>query len=759
MFLDSIVGLKDKLIKNKQYQYLSLICMLIIMLPWIVPSDAALFFEPASAIVSVVLISFVIVLFPYKEMTWSIKEASIWLGSYALYTLLTNLWAASFTRSLEITTTQIAIILFFIMIKGKIYKLKHIIALSLSITGVALYVYAMGVDVHWWQGIDAVYGNHQLASVFQYHNTFAAVEISIAIISIMLGLYWNNWWINSFSNLAFMAGIASVIGSSSRTMWVISFAVIVLYLFIQFRYEKNTWTSWIKVFVLLASLLVSGLTIFVLTKSSSNLLLITLAVSLLLAIGIAKLQQIVILKNVNRKYAWISLIVLTIIFFVGIFVERHRLFKSTGSLLHRLNTINFSNVSLQERFYYYGNAFHMWLNSPIWGSGGGTWGAKFQAYQTLPYWSEQAHSIIVDTILNGGIIGVILIVLCGVFLIKQWFITFREANDPSQKYTLLAGLFGAAIIVIHSIVDFDFAYGYVQILFVIMLALAFKPKEKQKEDKKLIKRFNITFVALSSVTLILSLSVSVSQSLVTAVTNNTPDGILQSNQQAALWAPYNGQIQLNLANYYLQTAATSQDSSLYLKAWNAAQAAHYLSPWNPSIQTSAAIIAYQLRQNSASVQWAMQAIHDANFNETAYRNLLGLLMWTSAEQIKTNYDAGKQGLLQVIATYHDLQSKMKIANTKLFPDSISLNLDASIQVYVGAAYMLLHEPQKSLAMINPLLTTNRDQSAISLYEIETVLDQQLLHIQSKSYLQMMSQIKALPQTLSEYKFLKSIIGL
>ena len=73
--------------------------------------------------------------------------------------------------------------------------------------------------------------------------------------------------------------------------------------------------------------------------------------------------------------------------------------------------------------------------------------------------------------------------------------------------------------------------------------------------------------------------------------------------------------------------------------------------------------------------------------------------------------------------------------------------------------MLLHQPQKSLIVINPLLTANRDQSAISLYEIETVLDQQLLHIQSKSDLQLMSQIKALPQTLSEYKFLKSIIGL
>jgi len=174
------------------------------------------------------------------------------------------------------------------------------------------------------------------------------------------------------------------------------------------------------------------------------------------------------------------------------------------------------------------------------------------------------------------------------------------------------------------------------------------------------------------------------------------------------------------------------------------------------VQTSAALIAYQLGNDPLAVQWAQKSYADGRFNETYLRNLLGISMWYGAQQMKQNPAFGRQELehvLQLYAAYHASES---VINQKLFPDSTPLTEDASMQVYIGTADYLLHHYKESLAVMNPLLTADRDQAAVALYMIDTVLDDAALHQTTKTSKAYLTQILSQSAIAQEYNFLKQV---
>jgi len=270
----------------------------------------------------------------------------------------------------------------------------------------------------------------------------------------------------------------------------------------------------------------------------------------------------------------------------------------------------------------------------------------------------------------------------------------------------------------------------------------------------------VTTVVLGAFAALFGLSLSVSQLYAQQVTlpanAQNPDAQFSLYQAASAWTPYDPSVQMGLANYYFSTAVSSNQSSLFPQAYQYALAAANSAPWNASIQSQAALIAYQMGNDVQAVAWSRKAYQDFRFNQQILRNLLGISMWSAAKEMKANPTAAKAGLQAVLRQYQQYHNSEHDVNNTLFPDVTPLTEDASMQVYIATAETLLKQYRASKQAITPFLTANRDQAAVILYMIDTVIDDAGLHKHTKVDQAFLSQIKGSPQALSEYNFLKSL---
>lgn len=117
---------------------------------------------------------------------------------------------------------------------------------------------------------------------------------------------------------------------------------------------------------------------------------------------------------------------------------------------------HFTTVSARTQFYK--DALRMWQERPLFGSGGDAWRQQFASIQSEPYVGKEVHSIVADLLLDIGLIGTILtLLLAAMALFRTWW------RAPG------AGM-AAAVILGHSVLDFDMSYGIVALLTMSWLA-------------------------------------------------------------------------------------------------------------------------------------------------------------------------------------------------------------------------------------------------------------------------------------------------
>jgi len=444
---------------------------------WISPWFTALFFSPANSIATTIVSLACIALISYRRIEVSVTKPETWALVFALYTAATNLWSANLAASLQQTAGEISAILLFIITMRYAHYVSRWMGMGVSFVGITLYVYGMGAGFGWWTSVDAVYDNHELASVFEYHNTFGSIELAIAVISFItitntsriatvagarFAKWLNGWWMSIPGILAFMIAINAIIASSSRVVFVMTPIVLIVMLVGKYMIEKSAWA------------IISGIITMALAGGTSFLALQSLdakhpdtkyyLVSLLLNVGLSVLiswsNQYMAKKSISKRQLLIGSGIIVIALLGGIYKLRAHFTTSTGSITSRISTISFKSVSLQERFTYYKDAIHMWTNAPLVGSGGGTWVTKYQAFQSLPYTSNQVHSTLLDQLLNGGIIGLALYL--GLLVVSFWVILRYLRNGKDKRHFMLVFGFGLgpAVSWLHSVFYFGFSFGF-----------------------------------------------------------------------------------------------------------------------------------------------------------------------------------------------------------------------------------------------------------------------------------------------------------
>ncbi|MHB1682067.1 MAG: O-antigen ligase family protein [Bacilli bacterium] len=812
------------------------------MSPWFV----ALFFAPVSTVFATVIMLLSLVAIRYRSLPIDAKSPVLWSLVLAAYMALTNLWAASAVGSVQITVLQISALFFFVAVSQWGRRVGALFTIMLPILGIALYVYGMGAEVGWWKAVNAVYGKHLLASVFEYHNTFGALELAIVVFAFiarpLVKQSWFKWgWvtlaIRALAWLAFVIGLGAVLGSYSRVAWALTPFALVAAFWIRAKLEHSFWPVVTGVVALVVAVGSGVYAIKVLETGSAKYFLISSLIALVGVAVVTVLEDRVFGRTVNRRRVGIFSGIVILVALAALYKLRHHLAQSAGSIAARLHSISLASVSLQERFYYYRNALGIWGNGPVFGSGGGTWAAKYQAFQTLPYISNEAHSSVIDQLLNGGIVGLALELTVFVFVTIVVVKGARRTVDVAQRALLIAGFLAAGVMVAHSVVDFDFAFGFYQYLFwgllglsvsIAVPALKLELRRSQKvaispsvsdhteiapgpndtevaagngegtmipapalaagvdiastaakssgaEWKKaheetarrvsaekravmLSRTLPVATGLLGAVTFVLAGTLAASQLLTQAVAQpgQAVDTQLSLTQTAQTLAPYNPAPYLAIAQYDIQTAQSAQDPALFAQAWSNINAAVALGPWDSAVQLQAALLAYSLGHTASAVNFAEAAHHDSHFSASAFRALLGITMWYGAAELKSNPSAGNVELHRVLWLYNQYIQESKVINLKLFPAAIPLQTDASMQVYLGASEYLLGHYHKSLAAMNPFLKSGRDQAAINLYEIVTVLDDAKLHIATKTNARYKRQILTSPSVLPEYQYLLKI---
>lgn len=136
------------------------------------------------------------------------------------------------------------------------------------------------------------------------------------------------------------------------------------------------------------------------------------------------------------------------------------------SLIARFNAIDLGESSSATRLTYYKDSFSIFKAKPIFGGGGGTWNALYAKYQSLPYSSTEAHNYFVQTLVETGIVGVVVLTL----LILAFVIHLLKAWRRKDTLTISI-LFSILSLLGHSGLDFNFSFHSVPLIFWALIAL------------------------------------------------------------------------------------------------------------------------------------------------------------------------------------------------------------------------------------------------------------------------------------------------
>ncbi|GAC43409.1 O-antigen ligase family protein [Paenibacillus popilliae] len=112
------------------------------------------------------------------------------------------------------------------------------------------------------------------------------------------------------------------------------------------------------------------------------------------------------------------------------------------------------------RMQFYRDALILWREHPWFGAGGEAWRQQFARIQSAPYVGKEVHSSLFDLLLDVGVIGTApALILAAAALFIAW-----------RRHQGLA--MAAAVLLLHSAVDFDMAFGFFVLLLLALLVLA-----------------------------------------------------------------------------------------------------------------------------------------------------------------------------------------------------------------------------------------------------------------------------------------------
>lgn len=355
-------------------------------------------------------------------------------------------------------------------------KLEKWFVLSFMLSGFFITIFGL---LHWF-GLDYyqdAVNQGRLSSVFQYANTYAIYLVCILLSSVYLIVSKpKNWYVTLPSSLLIIPSIISFLLTVSRGALIVFpllvlFSIIILPLIKQILYLIYLAISFIVAIILFQTINSTGLEVqqtFTLSKSFVGWSLLTLgslsivAASYLIQrfLGDYLNRKLERLNNMkwSRFFIPIAILSFSFIAFIVIFFFPTHLTFLPDSIQNRLANINLEQRSVLERFTFYQDTLKIFKDYPIVGAGGGAWSSAFQAYQSNPYVSREAHNYYVQYLSETGLIGFIILLVCLGYIFFRFICITISKKD--LQYNIVFYIFACSILV-HSLLDFNMSFIYI----------------------------------------------------------------------------------------------------------------------------------------------------------------------------------------------------------------------------------------------------------------------------------------------------------
>lgn len=393
---------------------------------------------------------------------------------------------------------------------GQGYLAGHLVWWFSNGVGNGVYIDAIMQDSNGWR----------LTSVFQYANTYAAFLMAIMFAGLFNASRLRTWYDQLIHGFMLVPVILALILTLSRGgLVVLPFVLLILLLLLrpaqQILWFINLVIAGIATAVILNPVTAIGLQVIakydgaVAAKGWAYLLIASLIAGvLIMLVGryIAPKLEVGVEGWTARRGAslWIPIgsALLGILMLVLLIATNLRNLLP-ANIRVRFENINFQQSSVLERFTFYRDAMKLLRDYPLFGAGGGAWGASYEAYQNNPYVSRQAHNFFIQYLVEVGVIGFIIFILFVGFIfykyIRGYFKTDRAGKESHFIYFIIV-----VSILMHSLLDFNLSYAYMSILVFLGLggmasAMDLTPLKRLKAPAGMIRGIYVSLIGVIAI--------------------------------------------------------------------------------------------------------------------------------------------------------------------------------------------------------------------------------------------------------------------
>lgn len=362
----------------------------------------------------------------------------------------------------------------------------------------------------------------RLASVFQYPNTYAAFLMAfffIAVFGITRSKKWYGQAIHAFMLVPMALSILLTLSRGGLVFLPVVFVVLLLFL------KPAKQILWILYCV------IAGAATLVVAKPVTNLgqqfhlgqindpakgWFYVLGASLALAVIAWLIQRFVaprlesgLSKWADKKLSSLWLPVVSVVV-VGIlawlFLGTNLKHILPGNIGERLENLNLQQHSFLERMTFYKDAVKVLKDYPIIGAGGGGWASIFEKYQNNPYASRQAHSFVMQYLVETGLLGFIIFVAFLVFIFYKYIRGYIKAGEQERESYFIYFILVFSILM-HSLMDFNMSFVFISMLVFLGLGgmaavMDNRPVAKLKLKPGTMRGLYSTVMVLASIVLI-----------------------------------------------------------------------------------------------------------------------------------------------------------------------------------------------------------------------------------------------------------------
>lgn len=204
-----------------------------------------------------------------------------------------------------------------------------------------------------------------------------------------------------------------------------------------------------------------------------------LAASIVLAVMAWLIQRFVAprLENGTGKWAskklanlWLPLVsVIAVAVLAALFLGTNLKHVLPGNIGERLENLNLQQHSFLERMTFYKDAAKVVKDYPIIGAGGGAWASIYEKYQNNPYTSRQAHSFVMQYLVEVGILGFLVMAAFLIFIFYKYIRGYVKADEQKRESYFVYFIIVLSVLM-HSLMDFNMSYVFLGILVFLGLA-------------------------------------------------------------------------------------------------------------------------------------------------------------------------------------------------------------------------------------------------------------------------------------------------